>query len=209
MATPFKKNRKILFQGDSITDSGRKRDNPDSLGAGYAKLAAAWLMALYPELDLQFINRGIGGNRTQDLVKRWDRDCIDLQPDWLSIMIGINNTWRRYDRDDPTPVERFEEEYRTILDRTKRETRARIVLIEPFVLPHPEDRKTWREDLDPKIEVVNRLADEFGALRIPLDKIFAEACRRREPAYWAADGVHPTLAGHAFIAQTWIRYVES
>jgi acyl-CoA thioesterase-1 len=209
MATPFKKNQKILFQGDSITDAGRKRDDAHSLGGGYAKLAAGWLMALYPELGLRFINRGISGNRTKDLLKRWEADCLAIQPDILTIMIGINNTWRRYDRNDPTPVEQFEDEYRQILDRTKKETGARIVLIEPFVLPHPEDRKTWREDLDPKIEVVNRLAKEFGALLIPLDAIFAEACKRQQPAYWAPDGVHPTLAGHAFIAQTWIRYVES
>ena len=209
MNSAFQKNAVILFQGDSVTDCGWNRNDPNSLGGGYVMLTAAWLSALYPQQSLKFFNRGISGNRTQDLLSRWDRDCIALKPDWVSIFIGINNTWRRYDANDPTPVEQFEREYRTILQRTTQALKTRLVLCEPFVLPYPEDRNAWREDLDPKIAVVHTLAKEFNAVLVPLDRILNEACRRQSPAYWAADGVHPTLAGHALIAQSWIECVQA
>ncbi len=204
----FKPGDTILLQGDSITDAGRDRDDPNSLGTGYAMMAAGWLSAQHPEHNLTFLNRGISGNRTCDLVTRWDADCIGLEPDWVSLYIGVNNTWRRYDSDDPTPVERFEAEYRILLGRLRAETGAEILLVDPFVLPHPDDRKAWRQDLDPKIEVVQRLATEFETLHLPLDAIFAEACTRRNPEFWAGDGVHPTVSGHALIAQSWLAAVD-
>ena len=105
-------------------------------------------------------------------------------------------------------VEDFEKGYRDILTRTANETNARLILCEPFVLPVPEDRKAWREDLDPKIHVVRQLAREFNAIYIPLDGIFAAASAKREPAFWAADGVHPTSAGHALIAMEWLKAIE-
>lgn len=207
MGVPFKENDLILFQGDSVTDCGRSRQDDGSLGSGYAMLTSAWLSASYPEYRLRLVNRGVSGNRTRDLLARWEQDCIALRPDWVSILIGINNTWRRYDSNDPTPVERFEQEYRQLLEWTKRETSAKIVLCEPFLLPYPEDRIAWREDLDPKLAVVRKLAEQFADVFVPLDVIFQQATARQTPAYWAADGVHPTLAGHALIAQSWIKQV--
>ena len=202
----LRKNQTILFQGDSITDCGRNRQDPKSLGGGYAMMTAAWLSAQYAPYHLTFLNRGNSGNRAADLVSRWDADCIALRPDWVSIMIGINDTWRRYDSGAATTAAAFEAAYRAILARTASELKARIVMCEPFVLPHPPDRVAWREDLDPKLDAVRRLAKEFDAVLVPLDRIFADACRRQPPPYWAGDGVHPTLAGHALIAQSWIRY---
>jgi len=207
MSVPFKQNDLVLFQGDSVTDCGRSREDDNGLGSGYAMLTSAWLSASYPEYRLRLVNRGISGNRTRDLLTRWEQDCIALQPNWVSILIGINNTWRRYDSNDPTPTERFEQEYRQLLEWTKRETSAKIVLCEPFVLPYPEDRITWRDDLDPKLAVVRKLAEEYADVLVPLDVILEQAATRQAPAYWAADGVHPTLAGHALIAQSWIKYV--
>ena len=198
---------RVLFQGDSITDCGRNRETGADLGRGYALMAAAWFGAHYPERNVVFINRGISGNRVKDLEQRWDQDCIALQPTWVSILIGINDCWRRYDRNDPTSLDSFAAGYRRILERVRNETNARLILMEPFVLPVPEDRKNWREDLDPKINAVRELAREFGALLVPLDGLFAAASTRREPAYWAADGVHPTPAGHALIAQAWLKAV--
>ncbi|GGJ12174.1 lipase [Alicyclobacillus cellulosilyticus] len=194
----------VLFQGDSITDCGRRRDQPDDLGFGYAALVAAWFTARYPEKRVRFLNRGISGNRVRDLQARWREDCIDLRPDWVSILIGINDTWRRYDRSDPTSVEAFAAGYRDILRRTREELGANLILLEPFVLPVPEDRKQWREDLDPKIHAVRELAREFGALYVPLDGLFAQASAGTDPALWAPDGVHPSLAGHALIARAWL-----
>lgn len=203
----FQKDAIVLFQGDSITDCGRDRTDGKSLGHGYASMAAAWFSALYPERGVTFLNRGISGNRVKDLVERWEEDCIALQPDWVSILIGINDCWRRYDRNDPTPVEAFEHGYRQLLTAVKEKTRAGIILCEPFVLPYPEDRKQWRVDLDPKIQAVRELAREFGAYYVPFDGLFAQAAARTSPQFWAADGVHPSPAGHALMAQAWLRTV--
>lgn len=200
---------RILFQGDSITDAGRLYEDGDNLGLGYPNFAAAWLSALYPERNLTFINRGISGNRIYDLEERWTEDCIALKPDWVSIFIGINDTWRLFDSGVPSPAAQFEACYRRLLDRVRSETGAAIILMDPFVLPWPADRLAWREDLDPRIEVVQRLAAEYGALHVPLDRIFAEAATRRPAAFWAEDGVHPTQPGHALIAQNWIAAVQA
>lgn len=193
----------ILFQGDSITDAGRNRDDGDDLGRGYAAIAAAWYQALFPERRARFINRGIGGNKVPDLLGRWKPDCLDLKPDLVSILVGINDTWRSFDSGQLTTPEQFEKPYREILIQTK-DSGAEIIIIEPFVLPHPEDRRLWRKDLDPKIQIVRDLARDFGAAFVPLDGLFAQAAARREPEFWAADGVHPTPPGHALIAQAWL-----
>ncbi len=198
-------NARVLFQGDSITDCGRSRDNDAELGHGYAALLAAWLSAQYPCRSITFLNRGISGNRAKDLLARWDADCIALKPDWISILIGINDVWRRYDKDDPTSAGQYEASYRALLEQTRARCNARLILCEPFVLPVPPDREQWREDLDPKIAVVRKLAREFGAYYVPLDGVFAAACTRRAPVFWAHDGVHPSPAGHALIAQAWLR----
>jgi lysophospholipase L1-like esterase len=202
-------NSTVLFQGDSITDAGRSRENDAELGRGYANMTAAWFGMLYPEKNVRFINRGISGNRVRDLQARWQEDCLDLRPDVISILIGINDTWRRYDRDDPTDTEDYANGFRDLLERTRRETAATLVLLEPFVLPVPDDRRQWREDLDPKIQAARELAREFEAVYVPLDGIFAAACCRRAPAFWAADGVHPTQAGHALITRAWLDAAEA
>lgn len=208
LLTPLiQENAVVLFQGDSITDAGRNRQDPSSLGFGYAAMAAAWFSALYPERRVTFLNRGISGNRVKDLVARWDEDCIALKPDWVSILIGINDCWRRFDRNDPTSVEDFQSGYRRILTEVREKTDAKIILCEPFVLPCPQDRLTWRVDLDPKIQAVRELAREFDTYYVPFDGVFAQASARTVPEYWAADGVHPTLAGHALMAQAWLRTV--
>lgn len=207
MSVLIAKNSLVLFQGDSITDAGRNRADPNGLGNGYAMLAAALFQALHPERNVRFLNRGISGNRAKDLRNRWTEDCIDLRPDWVSIMIGINDTWRRFDSNDPTSVEAYETALRAILERTRDEIGARLVLVEPFVLPHPEDRKAWRGDLDGRIGAVHRLAKEFGAVLVPMDRIFADNCRDVEPRFWAEDGVHPSMPGHGLIAYSWMKAV--
>lgn len=206
MSSLFSEGATVLFQGDSITDAGRSRDNDVELGRGYANMVAAWYSAFCPEDKVRFLNRAISGNRVVDLQTRWEADCLALKPDCVSILIGINDTWRRYDRNDPTSAEAYAEGYRTILQQT-RDIGATILILEPFVLPYPADRVQWREDLDPKIAVARQLAREFGAVYIPLDGIFAAAACRREPAFWAPDGVHPSQAGHALIAKTWLETV--
>ncbi len=209
MPVKIEKNSVVLFQGDSITDCGRSREVDSQLGSGYANMTAALFSAAHPELNVTFLNRGISGNRAKDLKERWVADCLELKPDWLSVFIGINDCWRRYDRNDPTSPEEFEASYRFILEAVKSELKnTKIILLEPFVLPVPEDRKAWREDLDPKIQVTRELAREFETYFIPLDGIFAQASVLKPSAFWAADGVHPTQAGHALIAKHWLSVVE-
>lgn len=203
----FEQNDVILFQGDSITDWGRNYEDVSSLGVGYALMIAARLGYLFPEKKLTFYNRGISGNRAVDLQGRWDKDCLNLKPTVVSIYIGINDTWRHMDSGEETTPEQFEASYRELIERTRNTLGAKIILIEPFVLPVPEDRKGWRTDLDPKIHIVRELAREYGALLVPLDGLFAAASVKADSAYWAPDGVHPSNAGHALIADAWLKTV--
>ncbi len=213
MQTPslrFSPGQTILFQGDSITDAGRNRDAPDGehgLGFGYAMMAASRLQVRFPELGLRFHNRGISGDRVPDLLKRWKKDCLVLKPDWVSVLIGINDVWRAFDANDPTRTEDYARGYRELLERTREGTGARLILCEPFVVPYPPDRAGWRTDLDAKIQVVRELAREFEAVLVPFDGIYAAACTRREPAFWAHDGVHPTPSGHMLMAEHWLQAV--
>jgi acyl-CoA thioesterase I len=197
-------NDRILFTGDSITDCGRIREDAGHLGFGYAAFTAAHLQARLAAPELKIFNRGISGNRAGDLLARLQPDLLDLKPTVVSILIGINDTWRRYDSNDPTDAATFERNYRTVLENIATHLKARVVLLEPFLLHVPEDRYAWREDLNPKIDVVRKLAVEFGAELLPLDGLFAQAATQAPAAYWAGDGVHPSAAGHALIAETWL-----
>jgi acyl-CoA thioesterase-1 len=196
---------RILFTGDSITDGNRRADPNEPLGGGYAKLVAARLTARFASPKLQIFNRGISGNRVTDLLARVDEDLLALKPTVVSIMIGINDTWRAFDSNQATATASYEEDYRAILTRIRDELKARVVLIEPFVLHVPDDRHKWRSDLNPRIDAVRRLALEFATDLIPLDGLFAQAATQASPSFWAADGVHPTLAGHQLIADAWLR----
>ncbi len=207
MSTPFKPNELILFTGDSTTDCERNRQDPKSLGDGYVNMIAGRLGLAHPELNLRFRNTAIGGEVTRELLDRWDSDCIALQPDWISILIGVNNSWRRYSSDEPTPDSVFEAEYRELLQRAKDETSARLVVCSPFVLHVKEKVEKVREDLDPKIAIIKKLAVEFGAVWVDFDAAFVSAEQRHIPSYWAEDGYHPSVAGHALMAETWLGVV--
>ena len=203
-------NDAIVFTGDSITDAGRNRQGKgmDGLGGGYAMMAAALLSARFPDWNLRFENSGIGGNRLSDLEARLETDVLAHAPTIVSILIGINDTWRRYDSNDPSPFDDFAASYQRVASAIQK-SGARLLILEPFVLPVPDDRRAWREDLDPRIHICRDIAREFGALYLPLDGLFAAAATRRDAAFWLPDGVHPTLAGHALIAQNWIDAVTA
>ncbi|MEQ7123470.1 SGNH/GDSL hydrolase family protein [Actinopolymorpha sp. B11F2] len=198
---------RVLFIGDSITDAGRDRGDPRDLGGGYPRVVAQTYAGNSEGGPVTFLNRGISGNRVRDLRERWQADCLDLKPDVVSIMIGVNDTWRRYDSGDPTSVEAFERDYRAILQATVDNSRAALVLVEPFLLPVRPGQDSWREDLDPKIAVVRRLAADHDATLVPLDSVLTHAATTRPADELAADGVHPTPAGHALIAHTWLETV--
>lgn len=209
MAPVFDDNSIVLLQGDSITDADRFRADGMDLGQGYAMMAAAWFSATYPAKHVRFVNRGISGDCIADLDRRWQRDCIDLQPDWVSILVGINDAWSWYQTRRPPAGGAFAQAYRNLLTRTKESVNPRLILAEPFIVPPPHETVLWRTYVDPLVEAVRNLAEEFDAILIPLDEVFTEASTHRSQEFWAPDGVHPTPAGHALIAQTWLEAVNA
>lgn len=193
---------KILFQGDSVTDAGRDRSDPQSMGCGYPKFAAEYIRAARPSVDFEFVNRGIGGNRTEHIIARMQPDIIDLAPDIMTLMIGVNDVWHHYDFGEElyVPAEKFEENLRTILKTTREKTSARIVLIEPFILP-AEDKLKMFPELDEKIRIVRALALEYADALLPLHALFAAKLVGGDWHTYSPDGVHPNDEGRKFIAE--------
>ena len=182
---------KILFQGDSITDAGRDRSDCHELGKGYPFYAAQYIKEDNPDIDFEFINLGISGNQTIDLVNRLQSDFIDIQPDIVSILIGINDTWHRADNRKWLGNDVFEANYRKVLTEIKEKTNAKILILEPFLL-HDPDKEYFRVDLNPKIDIIRKLAKEFADFYIPLDGLFASASLSVDDDWhWSQDGVHP------------------
>ena len=201
---------KILFQGDSITDTGRtdSADPAASLGYGYPAKIAATLANDYSDLGVSVINRGISGNRTWDLLERWDKDCIDINPDYFSLLIGVNDTWRRYDSGMITTAEEYETNMRTLLDRVVKETIAKIILLNIFLLDVTSDKAYMRPDLFEKQEVISRLIKEYDVTYIDIQKKFDEMVANGTPMTdLSEDGVHPTDFGHSVIAAEWLKNV--
>jgi lysophospholipase L1-like esterase len=185
----------FLFNGDSITDCSRLEDGPEGLGDGYVRVIAEELSGI------DVVNRGVSGDRVCDLRARWTRDCLDFEPRLVSIMVGINDTWRRYDSGDATSAESFEDDYRALLAPL---AGVELVLIEPFLLEVSEEQRSWREDLDPKIGVVRRLASEFGAVLVDADSHLNAVAAEVGTAELTDDGVHLTSAGHLQLASRWL-----
>ena len=200
---------KILFQGDSITDAGRDHRNYHNLGDGYPKYAAEHICAAHPECDFEFINFGISGNRTCQLFDRLYTDGIAFQPDVISFLVGINDIWHRYGGNRiATTDEQIALNYRCILERVKKETNAKIVIIAPYILDAP-DKEPMREDLERILPIIRGLAEEFADVYIPLDEKFDEALKTQpEPLYYSADGVHPNDNGRKFIGKLYAEAVE-
>lgn len=198
---------KILFQGDSITDANRNRDDYHDLGNGYPKYAAEYITEKYPDVNIEFIDLGISGNQTKDLVERLESDFIDIDADIISIMIGVNDVWHYSDGKNWLSNDIFEERYRLVLTAIKEKTHAKLMIIEPFLIPGTE-KDFFREDLDPKIQIIRRLAREFADIYLPTDGHLASAYIGNSPLDFAADGVHPTPAGAAFIGSLYCDYVS-
>jgi lysophospholipase L1-like esterase len=207
----FRTGERILFQGDSITDMGRGRtaDPNHILGQSYCFLIAARYGAAYPERNLTFINRGISGNIVSDLAARWQKDTLDLKPDVLSILIGVNDVWHPLRSTNHVSVELFEQTYDKILaDARASNPNLKIVLCEPFIVPGPANRAHWDEwqaDIRSVQAVVEKLAAKYHAPVVHFRKAFDEANQRGTPAdYWSWDGVHPTYSGSQLMADEWI-----
>ena len=193
---------KILFQGDSITDAGRDKRNYHDMGKGYPKFATELIKEAFPNVDFEFINQGISGNRTCQLFDRLYLDAIAFEPDVISILIGINDVWHRHGSGKiETTDEQIALNYRTILTRLKEQTGAKIIMLEPFLLDC-EEKEDWRPEVERVITIVRELAKEFADAYIPLNDLFREALKTQpEPQFYSADGVHPNDNGRAFIGK--------
>jgi lysophospholipase L1-like esterase len=210
----FSLAKKILFQGDSITDGnrGRNDDLNHILGHGYPYIIAAKLGYELVDSKPQFINRGISGNRVSDLYGRWNEDAISLKPDLLSILIGINDAGCIISGQPSGASDRFERVYSHLLEETKEVLpNTGLIICEPFVLKTgttSEKWEAWQEKVAQYQAITRVLANEYGALFVPLQNAFYEACKKAEAAYWVWDGVHPTTTGHYLIAKEWLGIVQ-
>ncbi|PAF29382.1 SGNH/GDSL hydrolase family protein [Paenibacillus sp. 7516] len=204
----------ILFQGDSITDGGRSRnDDPNHfLGHGYAYLISSRLGAELAEKQPTFYNRGVSGDRASDLYARWNEDTFSLKPDLISILIGVNDAWRIMNNEPSGVTDRLGRAYRHLLEETREVLpNTGLVLMEPFILKTGatvDKWDAWQEKIGQYQHLVRELADEFDAVFVPLQDVLNQATEKAEASYWLWDGVHPTAAGHELIARQWLSVVQ-
>jgi lysophospholipase L1-like esterase len=203
----------ILFQGDSITDAARKRDTAEpnsqaALGTRYAWLAAAQLLVDRPDANLKIYNRGISGNKVNQLAERWQTDCLDLKPNVLSILIGVNDLWHKLSGKYNGTLSQYENDYRALIKRTRDASpTVKLVICEPFVLKVGAVNEKWFPAFDGYRAAAKRVADEAGAVFVRFQTMFDRAAKIAPPATWAADGVHPTADGAALMAHWWLKAV--
>lgn len=210
---------KILFQGDSVTDAGRTASNYPNLGRGYPDFVAGQLGFRYPLMDFVVENRGIGGNRVVDLYQRWKVDAVNLAPDVISILIGINDTWHEFAHKNGVEPDRFEMVYRNLVSWTKKALPGvKLVLCEPFMLEVSKTKGDykpgenwapgdgWEEEMAIRRKMVKQIAEDSDSVFVPLQSVLNDALALAPAEHWLSDGVHPTAAGHALIADAWIKY---
>jgi lysophospholipase L1-like esterase len=207
-------NKVILFQGDSITDWGRTRSKENApndsqcLGSGYVLLTAGALLDEYANIKPFIYNRGISGNKVFQLAERWDKDCIELKPGLLSILVGVNDFWHTLNAGYKGTLETYQNDYRALLERTKKALPdIKLVICEPFVLKCGSVNEKWFPAFDGYRAAAKKAAAEFNAIFVPFQSAFDKAVESAPPKYWAADGVHPTVAGSHLMAKTWLKTV--
>lgn len=203
----------VLFQGDSITDAGRDKakyyfNNPAGMGNGYVRQLATELLGTNPGTALKIYNRGISGHKVFQLRDRWEDDCMVLQPDVLSVMIGVNDFWHTLDWDYKGTVEVYESDFMKLMERTKKELPdVKLIVGEPFVLHEGTAIKTdkWKGVFEGYQAAAKRVSDQFGGTFVPYQQVFDEALKTAPTSYWCPDGVHPSMAGNYLMAQAWLK----
>ncbi len=212
MALIFDKGDRILFLGDSVTDMGS--NNPvgeglnNSLGFGYVRMVENLLCSVYPELTLRVTNAGVSGNTSRDLLARWERDAIALKPQWVSICIGINDVWRRFDVPSLTelavPPEEYEKNVEQMIVSIKDQVKG-IFLLSPYYMePNPQDE--MRAYMDQYGAICRRLAEKYQLTFIDLQEMFDRYFRFKHSAYIAWDRVHPNQIGATLIAREFLHH---
>ncbi|MDN4082441.1 SGNH/GDSL hydrolase family protein [Paenibacillus polymyxa] len=205
---------RILFQGDSITDGGRGRNEDANhwLGQSYVYLIAGALGSQLATTQPEFVNRGVSGDRVSDLYARWNEDTFSLQPNLLSILIGVNDAWRIVEQEPSGVTDRFERAYCHLLEETREVMPdTGLILCEPFILKTGATEArwdTWQEKITGYQRIVRQFADKYGAVFVPLQSMLNEAATKADASYWLHDGVHPTAVGHQLIADQWIDIVQ-
>ena len=209
------KGTTILFQGDSITDAGRDKKNQianqqKALGAGYAWMAASHLLIKNPQLNLTIHNRGISGNKVHQLANRWDKDCLDLKLDILSIMIGVNDIWHGLNGKYEGTVKTYEDDFLSLMERTRKALpKTQFVICEPFVLRCGAVNEKWFPEFDRYRAAARKVADQNNATFVPFQSMFDEAVQYAPPKHWAGDGVHPSSHGASLMAHFWTQSVQA
>jgi lysophospholipase L1-like esterase len=206
--------RTILFQGDSITDCGRSREGtpevmrPADYGFGYPNLVSGTLLAANPG-EYQCIDRGVSGNRVVDLYARWKMDALNLKPDMISILIGVNDVWHEFSRGNGVETARYAQIYRMLLAWTKEVLpEVKLMIMEPFMLISEVGGEDFLADVKDHARAAREVAEEFDAVFVPLQDKFDAAAKLAPNSYWLFDGVHPTPAGHRIIADEWLKAAE-
>ena len=200
--------KRILFQGDSITDALRIRDNDEFAGSGYANLVKAELGFECPG-EYEFINRGISGNRSIDVYSRIKTDIINLKPDVMSILMGVNDVWHEYEIQNGVDTDKFFKIYDMLISEVKEALpQIKIIIMEPFVLKGTATLENWDDfsrEVKERAKMSEKIAEKYDLPYIKLQEGFDKLSENTEASYWIFDGVHPTAMGHEYIKREWIK----
>lgn len=201
------KNKLILFQGDSVTDVLRSREDLNDLGNGYVKFIDEILRS--KNIPCKILNRGVSGDTSNLMLKRWNEDTINLKPDIINILIGVNDTWRRYDSNCVTSSKDFKDTYTKILDVTLEKTNAKIILCMPFILEFDDFMKEMKyDDLVFKQEIIRELSIKYNLPLFDFQKILDCALQKSEISELVMEGIHPCEKGHRILAEYWINEIK-
>lgn len=201
----------ILFQGDSITDAGRNKggyyaNDRGGMGSGYVAHVTTELLGEYPDANIRVYNRGISGHKVFQLANRWEDDCLQLKPDILSVMIGVNDFWHTLSHDYKGTPDTYRSDFIALLQRTRDELPdVKIIIAEPFFVRDGSaiDNAVWDKGFPIYQQYAKEVSDHFNASFIPLQSIFNDALKIKPVSYWCPDGVHPSMAGSHMMAEAW------
>lgn len=208
----------ILFQGDSITDCGRSREDNTQIGTGYALLVKSQLGFENPN-QYEFYNRGISGNRIVDVYARIKADIINLKPDYMSLLIGVNDVWHEIGANNGVDEEKFEKIYCMLIEEIKEALpEVKIMILEPFCLKgqatedtdtQPDKWNTFYAEVKKRAVKAKVVAQKYGLVYVELQDKFNKLAQTADNTYWLMDGVHPTPMGHELIKREWLKAFES